>query len=75
MAKSHHYGLQMLVELASLGQLCNWSRSSTRQLFCLGLGAMTCHEDDIFFILYGEGIREKKGLKCGIRATIFGVEG
>jgi len=46
-----------------------------KQLFCLGLGAMTCHEDDIFFILYGEGIREKKGLKCGIRATIFGVEG
>lgn len=36
---------------------------------------MTGHEGGIFFILYGEGIREKKGLKCDIRATIFGIEG
>jgi hypothetical protein len=65
----------MLVESASLGQLCNGSRASMRQLFCLRLGAMTCHEGAIFFLLYGEGIREKKGLKCRIRATIVGVEG
>jgi hypothetical protein len=45
------------------------------QLFFLGLGVMIGHEGGIFFILYGKGIREKKGLKCGIRATIFGIKG
>jgi hypothetical protein len=32
---------------------------------------MTGHKGDIFFFLYGEGMREKEDLKGGIRVAIF----
>jgi hypothetical protein len=32
---------------------------------------MIDHEGDIFFFLYGKGMREKEDLKGGIRAAIF----
>ena len=32
---------------------------------------MTGHKGDIFFFLYGEGMREKEDFKGGIRVAIF----
>jgi hypothetical protein len=36
---------------------------------------MVGNKSGVFFFLYGEGMREKEGLKSGIRVVILVVEG